>query len=189
MEEVSLPLSAVIGAGLQCAQEEEISMVVQADVVTSSSTSVPVCSESRDVVAACKEMETEDGGSSMFEPVGKGENLHYTLDVSDGSLQDNASHPAALTPTSLVTHQEPTSTASLSSHSALIANCRAPLAGDPTKDYSLAPTTVQQSCSFPHAYTQQDAANSGISVTVDGQDLWEEFYKRGTEMIVNRAGR
>ncbi|XP_019864386.1 PREDICTED: T-box transcription factor TBX5-A-like isoform X2 [Amphimedon queenslandica] len=28
-----------------------------------------------------------------------------------------------------------------------------------------------------------------ISVTLDGKDLWDEFYRVGTEMIVNRAGR
>ena len=33
------------------------------------------------------------------------------------------------------------------------------------------------------------ADNNGISVTLEGQELWDEFYKRGTEMIVNRAGR
>lgn len=26
-------------------------------------------------------------------------------------------------------------------------------------------------------------------VTLDGKELWDEFYRRGTEMIVNRAGR
>ena len=36
-------------------------------------------------------------------------------------------------------------------------------------------------------YNQQNS--SGITVTLEGQELWEEFYKRGTEMIVNRAGR
>lgn len=183
MEEMPLPLSAVIGASLQCTQEADVLVVTQADVEST----VPLCSESRDVGTACKEMETEHGGSSTFEPVGKGENLHYTLDVSDDPLQADAHQPAAPTPTSLIPHQEITTTASLTPHSALIT--RAPMATDPTKDYSPAPTTVQQSCSFPLAYTQQDAANSGISVTVEGQDLWEEFYKRGTEMIVNRAGR
>ena len=28
-----------------------------------------------------------------------------------------------------------------------------------------------------------------VEVTLDGKELWDEFYKRGTEMIVNRAGR
>lgn len=28
-----------------------------------------------------------------------------------------------------------------------------------------------------------------IEVTLDGKDLWDDFYRRGTEMIVNRAGR
>ena len=28
-----------------------------------------------------------------------------------------------------------------------------------------------------------------IEVTLDGKELWDEFYRRGTEMIVNRAGR
>lgn len=30
---------------------------------------------------------------------------------------------------------------------------------------------------------------SRIEVSLDGKSLWEEFYRRGTEMIVNRAGR
>ena len=28
-----------------------------------------------------------------------------------------------------------------------------------------------------------------IEVTLEGKSLWDEFYRRGTEMIVNRAGR
>ena len=28
-----------------------------------------------------------------------------------------------------------------------------------------------------------------IEVTLDGKELWDEFFRRGTEMIVNRAGR
>lgn len=28
-----------------------------------------------------------------------------------------------------------------------------------------------------------------IEVTLEGKTLWDEFYRRGTEMIVNRAGR
>lgn len=28
-----------------------------------------------------------------------------------------------------------------------------------------------------------------IEVTLEGKTLWDEFYCRGTEMIVNRAGR
>ena len=28
-----------------------------------------------------------------------------------------------------------------------------------------------------------------VEVTLDGRDLWDQFYRRGTEMIVNRAGR
>lgn len=28
-----------------------------------------------------------------------------------------------------------------------------------------------------------------VDISLDGCELWEEFYKRGTEMIVNRAGR
>ena len=189
MEEVPLPLSTVVRAGLQCAQETEVSVVAQADVVTTGS-SLPLCGEPRDVIPACKEMETGHEGGSPFESVGEGDNLHFTLDVSDGPLPDNPYQPAALTPTSLLPVQEPTSTASLPSHSALITSCGAPIEEDPTKDYnSLVPTTVQQSCSFSHSYVQQEMTSSGISVTVEGQDLWEEFYKRGTEMIVNRAGR
>lgn len=188
MEEVPLPLSTVVRAGLQCAQETEVSVVAQADVVTTGS-SLPLCSEPSDVGPAYKEMETGHEDGSPLQSVGEGDNLHFTLDVSDGPLPDNPQQPATLTPTSLVPVQEPTSTASLPSHSALITSCGAPIAEDPTRDYSLVPTTVQQSCSFSHSYVQQEMANNAISVTVEGQDLWEEFYKRGTEMIVNRAGR
>lgn len=28
-----------------------------------------------------------------------------------------------------------------------------------------------------------------VEVTLDGKELWDEFFRRGTEMIVNRAGR
>lgn len=28
-----------------------------------------------------------------------------------------------------------------------------------------------------------------VEATLDGRDLWDQFYRRGTEMIVNRAGR
>lgn len=28
-----------------------------------------------------------------------------------------------------------------------------------------------------------------IEVSLEGKSLWDEFYHRGTEMIVNRAGR
>ena len=31
--------------------------------------------------------------------------------------------------------------------------------------------------------------HSNIEVTLDGKELWDEFYRRGTEMIVNRSGR
>ncbi len=28
-----------------------------------------------------------------------------------------------------------------------------------------------------------------IEVTLDGKELWDQFYQKGTEMIVNRSGR
>ncbi len=28
-----------------------------------------------------------------------------------------------------------------------------------------------------------------IEVSLEGKNLWDEFYRRGTEMIVNRLGR
>ena len=31
--------------------------------------------------------------------------------------------------------------------------------------------------------------HSNIEVTLDGKELWDEFYRRGTEMIVTRSGR
>ena len=33
------------------------------------------------------------------------------------------------------------------------------------------------------------SSDNGIIVTLEGRELWDEFFKRGTEMIVNRAGR
>ena len=33
------------------------------------------------------------------------------------------------------------------------------------------------------------ACHKGIEVTLEGKPLWDEFCRRGTEMIVNRAGR
>ena len=31
--------------------------------------------------------------------------------------------------------------------------------------------------------------HSNIEVTLDGKELWDEFYRRGTEMIVTPSGR
>ena len=31
--------------------------------------------------------------------------------------------------------------------------------------------------------------NSAIEITLEGKNLWDEFCRRGTEMIVNRSGR
>ena len=28
-----------------------------------------------------------------------------------------------------------------------------------------------------------------IEITLDGKELWDQFYQKGTEMIVNRSGR
>ena len=188
MEEVTTPLSAVIGAGLQCTQAVDLPVVTRADVMTTD-TSTPLFSETRDLNTACKEMETGLGSSNMFEPAGhgQGESLHYTLEVSDDPLQADDHQSAALTPTScgLTPPQVASAADALLPHSTGAA--RAPMAADPSKDYSLAPTTLQQPCSFVPAYNHQD--ESGIGITVEGQELWEEFYKRGTEMIVNRAGR
>ena len=184
MEETTMPLSAVIGAGLQCTQAVDLPVVTQADVITTDN-STPLFSETMDLGTTCKEMETDHGSSNTLEPVGKGKNLHYTLEVSDDPLQTDANQPAALTPTSLTPPQVASTTAALIPHS--ITTARAPMAADPAKDYAIAPTTAQQPCAFAHTYNHQDEA--GISITVEEQELWEEFYKRGTEMIVNRAGR
>lgn len=31
--------------------------------------------------------------------------------------------------------------------------------------------------------------NNAIEITLEGKNLWDEFCRRGTEMIVNRSGR
>ena len=43
----------------------------------------------------------------------------------------------------------------------------------------LPPPTVNKLCD----------RHSNIEVTLDGKELWDEFYRRGTEMLVTPSGR
>ena len=42
----------------------------------------------------------------------------------------------------------------------------------------------------PHGKVQKFCPkHPNIEITIDNKELWDQFYHRGTEMIVNRAGR
>ena len=41
----------------------------------------------------------------------------------------------------------------------------------------------------PKKRAKYTKTNSAIEITLEGKNLWEEFCRRGTEMIVNRSGR
>lgn len=48
---------------------------------------------------------------------------------------------------------------------------------------------VQQVHSIPRSRPKLCSKHPPVEVSLDGRELWDEFYSRGTEMIVNRAGR
>ena len=41
----------------------------------------------------------------------------------------------------------------------------------------------------PRKKSKGGSSHGNIEVTLEGKNMWDEFYCRGTEMIVNRAGR
>lgn len=41
----------------------------------------------------------------------------------------------------------------------------------------------------PKKRTRGGGKHGNVEVTLEGKNLWDEFYCRGTEMIVNRSGR
>ena len=47
----------------------------------------------------------------------------------------------------------------------------------------------QQVQSIPRSRPKLCSKHPPVEVSLDGRELWDEFYSRGTEMIVNRAGR
>ena len=60
----------------------------------------------------------------------------------------------------------------------------------PTMDEGLGGIVIGAGSSEPpKKRTKIVKTNNAIEITLEGKNLWDEFCRRGTEMIVNRSGR
>ena len=62
----------------------------------------------------------------------------------------------------------------------------APPVEDGMRGVALTTTTVSEP---PKKRSKMVKLSSAIEITLEGKNLWDEFCRRGTEMIVNRSGR
>ena len=60
---------------------------------------------------------------------------------------------------------------------------------DTVEDAAQQPSHARVAPVLPPPTAKLCDRHSNIEVTLDGKELWDEFYRRGTEMIVTPSGR